>query len=78
MKCNDCGNKITLENRIEVRNPYKAFVCKACADKSYAKCEPCNRLYINELIAYSGSVQCCDKCANRIARYTRMGNPIWD
>lgn len=76
-KCHDCGANMTKENRVEVRTPYKAFVCKKCAEEGYGKCENCNHLVDSEYIAYSGSVQCCDKCAGKIREWTRMSNPIW-
>lgn len=76
-KCHDCGKKLTKEERVEVRTPYKAFVCEDCADNNYCLCERCQKKVIADLIAYSGSVQCCDKCAGEIQSYTRMGNPIW-
>jgi len=77
MQCHDCRKKITKETRVEVRTPNKAFVCQECADENYGKCEHCGKLYDSEFIAYSGSVQCCDKCARKISGYTKRGNPIW-
>ena len=76
-KCHDCGCKMTKEERVEVRTPYKAFVCEKCSEENYAKCEACGHMVDNEYIAYTGSVQCCDKCHSKINGWTRMGNPIW-
>lgn len=76
-KCYHCQKELTDETKCEVRNPHKCFVCEDCRDKNYGYCENCETYKSNDEIAYSGSVQCCDSCASKITRYTRMGNPLW-
>lgn len=76
-KCYHCQTPLADDTKCEVRNPYKAFVCETCRDEHYGYCENCRKYKPNDEIAYSGAIQCCDACARKIIRYTRMGNPIW-
>lgn len=61
-KCHDCDCEITIDNRVEVRTPMKAYVCKSCATE-YGTCGWCGNKVPSEELGWYGNILCCDKCS---------------